>query len=272
MHYKALFVSDIHLGTPQCQVSYLLDFFHDHLFDEVYLLGDIFDLLALRRNWYWKPEFNTFIQKVLRMARKGAKVIYIPGNHDIAVRKFLNSYDEFPYFLEVGNISLYSFYIYETHSYKILLTHGDVYDGLFMSFPFFYHLGDLAYSAALRFNTAFNFVRKSLGFPYWSLSSYLKRKVKYTFQFLESVEQIILSDLSQKNCVGIIHGHTHTPTLRFQTYQNKTYLFANTGDVVESLTCIVETPTSLQLIYLPEQKILSEIHFSQLSQLKTSHF
>lgn len=260
MHFKSIFVSDIHLGTPQCQVHYLLQFFHNHIFDNVYLIGDIIDIQYLKRNgWkYWTPHCNTFVQKILRMARKGANVYFITGNHDLEIRKLVNQYQED---ISLGNIIVTNSHSVSINTKKILVIHGDQFDGAFLSYPFLYKIGDKAYSLALFVNTVFNFIRKQIGLPYWSLSSYLKRQVKLTMNFLANIQHIILEYLVEHRYDGIIYGHTHTPHLEMIHYKNTPLLIANDGDCVESLTCIVETfhGNKLQLIYIPEEKIIKEL-------------
>lgn len=261
MHFKSIFVSDIHLGTPQCKVHYLLNFFHNHIFDNVYLVGDIIDIEYIKRNgWaHWSKDCNTFVQKILRMARKGANVYFITGNHDAAIRHLIHQYQED---FHLGNIQIVNSVDIEINKKKMLVIHGDQFDGAFLSYPFLYWIGDKAYSLALRVNTIFNLIRKWCGLSYWSLSSYLKQKVKSTMSFIANIKKIIFEHLSKHNYDGIIYGHTHTPDIEVVDYKNKKFIIANDGDCVESLTCIVETfhGNKIQLIYLPEEKIVKEIN------------
>lgn len=264
MHFKSIFISDIHLGTPQCQIKYLLNFFHNHIFDNIYLVGDIIDIEYIKRNdWsYWSKDCNTFIQKILRMARKGANVYYISGNHDAVIRNLINQYQED---FHLGNIQFVNSIDIFINKKKILVIHGDQFDGAFLSFPFLYWIGDKAYSLALKVNTIFNFLRRKLGLSYWSLSSFLKQKVKSTMNFIANIKKIIFEYLNNNNYDGIIYGHTHTPDIEMVNYKNKKFVVVNDGDCVESLTCVVETFTGnkLQLIYLPEEKIIKEISLNE---------
>src|ERR1700722_14907691 len=146
MHYKSLFVSDIHLGTKQSRVEYLLKFIHDNTFDNVFLVGDIVDIWALRHRWYWAKEHNLFIQKILKLSRKGVNVVFIPGNHDEAIREFISS----DYSFSFGEIQVHNEYEYKSvKGLKILLIHGDIFDGAIRSLGWLYWVGDRAYSIGL---------------------------------------------------------------------------------------------------------------------------
>src|SRR5215475_12522174 len=81
-HHRAAWISDAHLGTRGCSAAALLDFLRENDFDTLYIVGDLIDIWSLRRGIYWPQEHNDVIQKILRKARKGTRVIYVPGNHD----------------------------------------------------------------------------------------------------------------------------------------------------------------------------------------------
>ena len=234
MHYKSLFTSDIHLGTKQCQVEYLLKFIHDNTFDNVFLVGDIIDIYALSRSRYWPQDHNTFVQKILRMDRKGVNVIYIPGNHDEAVREWIK--DLSPFFL--GDIEISLSYRYTSVSGKrFLLIHGDCFDGAIRSMGWLYWIGDYAYDFSLKLNTLYNKIRKLFGLQYWSLSAYLKSKVKGAIQVVNNFDELVTKECQSGSYDGVIYGHTHTPSIK--TIKGTTVM--NIGDMVESCTVIVET-------------------------------
>lgn len=252
MHYKTLFVSDIHLGTKQCQVEYLLKFIHENTFDNVFLIGDIIDIYALSHKWYWAKEHNTFIQKILRMSRKGTNVIYIPGNHDDVLRQWIE--EVHPFFF--GDIVIVNQHVYETvKGKKLLLIHGDEFDGAIRSMGWLYWVGDRAYDVALKLNTVYNWFRRVFGLQYWSLSAYLKSKVKGAIQVVGNFEELVTRKCLVEGYDGVIYGHTHTPSIK----KVKTKLIMNDGDVVESVTCLVETEEGkFQLIRMTDGKIISE--------------
>jgi UDP-2,3-diacylglucosamine pyrophosphatase LpxH len=253
MHYKSLFVSDIHLGTKQCQVEYLLKFIHENTFDNVFLIGDIIDIYALKHKWYWTKEHNTFIQKILRMSRKGTCVIYIPGNHDDILRDWIKEVT--PFFF--GDIIIVDQHVYQTiKGKKLLLIHGDEFDGAIRSMGWLYWLGDRAYDFALALNTLYNWIRKLFGLKYWSLSAYLKSKVKGAIQVVNNFQELVVRKCIVEGYDGIIYGHTHTPDISTL----KTKLIMNDGDCVESVTCLVETEEGkFQLIKMTDGTILKEI-------------
>lgn len=252
MHYRSLFVSDIHLGTKQCQVEYLLKFMHDNTFDNIFLVGDIIDIYALSHKWYWTQEHNTFIQKILRMSRKGTQVIMIPGNHDDILREWIK--ETSPFFF--GDIIIVNEYTYIAKSgKKILLIHGDEFDGAIRSMGWLYWVGDRAYDIALSLNTMYNWFRKVFGMKYWSLSAYLKSKVKGAIQVVGNFEELVTRKCLVEGYDGILFGHTHTPSIK----TIKTRLIMNDGDMVESITGIVETETGkFQLIKMNDGTIISE--------------
>ncbi len=253
MHYKTLFVSDIHLGTKQCQVEYLLKFIHENTFDNVFLVGDIIDIYALSHKWHWAKEHNTFIQKILRMSRKGTNVIYIPGNHDDIVREWIK--ETTPFFF--GDIIIVNQHVYQTiKGKKLLLIHGDEFDGAIRSMGWLYFLGDRTYEVALWLNTVYNWWRKLFGMSYWSLSAYLKSKVKSAVQVVNNFDELITRKCIIEGYDGVIYGHTHSPSIR----KIKNKIIINDGDFVESCTCVVETEGGdFQLIRTTDNKILDKI-------------
>lgn len=253
MHYKSIFVSDIHLGTKQCQIEYLLKFLHDNTCDNMYLIGDIIDIHALSYKWYWHKDHNTFIQKVLRMSRKGTHIVMIPGNHDDILREFIAG--NAPFFF--GDILIVDQLDYiSTKGKKFLLIHGDCFDGAIRSMGWLYWLGDRAYDVALSINTVYNKIRKMFGLQYWSLSSYLKQKVKQTIQIVNKFDELIVRKCIIEGYDGVIYGHTHCPNIK----TIKTKIIINDGDMVENCTVLVETEDgTFQLIRIPDNTILSTI-------------
>jgi UDP-2,3-diacylglucosamine pyrophosphatase LpxH len=253
MHYNSLFVSDIHLGTKQCQVEYLLKFIHENTFDNVFLIGDIIDIQAMSHKWYWAKEHNTFIQKILRMSRKGSHITLIPGNHDNILRQWIEEIT--PFFF--GDIVIVKEHVYQTvKGKKLLLIHGDEFDGAIRSMGWIYFLGDRAYDIALGLNTFYNWFRRLFGMQYWSLSAYLKSKVKGAIAVVNNFEELVTRKCLVEGYEGVIYGHTHTPSIK----TIKTKLIMNDGDVVESVTCLVETEEGkFQLIKMTDNTVIQEI-------------
>lgn len=227
--YRSIFVSDIHLGTRRAQADAFLEFLRLTESDYLYLVGDIIDSWSLRKSWYWRQSHNDVMQKLLRKARKGTKLIYIPGNHDENFRDFLN--------LRFGKVAVLEEAIHTTADGKrYLVLHGDKFDGVVCFAPWLAKLGDQAYELSMSLNAAVNRLRRFFRLPYWSLSAFLKYRVKKAVEFLSRFEEAIVREARQRNCVGAICGHVHTPDDRM--IDGIHYL--NDGDWVESCTAVVE--------------------------------
>jgi UDP-2,3-diacylglucosamine pyrophosphatase LpxH len=228
-HFRTIWISDIHLGTPGCQADLLLDFLKHNECDHLYLVGDIIDGWRLRRGWYWPQRHNDVVQKVLRKARKGTRVVFVPGNHDAFVRDYLD--------FNFGEIEIADDVIHVTaDGRRLLVLHGDQFDGIVHYARWLARMGDWAYEVALNANRWFNRARAGLGFPYWSLSSYLKHKVKNAVRFIANFEEATIEVARHRGVDGIVCGHIHHAELR--TIGSITY--ANDGDWVESCTALVE--------------------------------
>lgn len=210
-HYHSLFVSDIHLGHKSSQVQYLLKFIHDNTFDRIFLLGDIIDIHALSHSWYWNKDANTFIQKMLKLSRHQVKIMFIVGNHDEAIREFIKD-GEFSF----GDIKVCNEYVYSSISgKKYLLIHGDIFDGAIRSLGWLYWVGDRAYDICLSLNTLYNKIRRFFGLKYWSLSAYLKGKVKKSVAVFNRFDELAVRMCLVSSCDGMIYGHTHCPSIEY---------------------------------------------------------
>ena len=202
--YRALFISDVHLGTRGCQADKLLDFLRHHEADTIYLVGDIVDGWALRSSWYWPQAHNDVVQKLLRQARKGARMIYVPGNHD----EFLRGY----YGTHFGGIEVVENIVHEgADGRRYLVVHGDIFDLVVTQARWLALLGDKAYDFALTANRVFNGFRRVLGAPYWSLSKWAKLKVKNAVNYIGAFEKALATEAHRHQADGVICGHIHTP-------------------------------------------------------------
>ena len=227
--YRSVFISDIHLGTRGCQAELLLDFIRHLTCERLYLVGDIVDGWRLKGGWWWPQSHNDVVQKVLRLARKGAEVIYIPGNHDDRVRDFCG--------IHFGGVVVARDAVHETaDGRRFLVMHGDEFDSVVLHARWLAVLGDVAYRVLLTMNTVLNFFRRRLGFPYWSLSAFLKVKVKNALQFIENFESAVAAEARRRGVDGVICGHIHKAEMR--DIDGVAYI--NDGDWVESCTALVE--------------------------------
>jgi UDP-2,3-diacylglucosamine pyrophosphatase LpxH len=228
--HRAIWLSDIHLGTKGCKADFLLDFLRSNDSAYLYLVGDIVDGWQLRRSWYWDQNHNDVVQKILRMARKGTRVIYVPGNHDEFAREYVGNM--------FGGIAVMSDAVHEMHDgRRLLVMHGDEFDGVVRYAKWLAVLGDMAYTFALSLNHWFNKVRRRLGYPYWSLSAYLKHKVKNAVQFIDNFESVVAREASLRGVDGVVCGHIHKPEMK----EIDGILYCNDGDWVESCTALVES-------------------------------
>lgn len=227
--YRSIFISDIHLGTAGCQADYLLDFLRHTESDFLYLVGDIVDGWALKRQWYWQQSHNDVVQKVLRKARKGTRVVFIPGNHDEAIRQFAG--------LHFGGIEIVDEMVHTTaDGRRFLVLHGDLFDGVIQCAKWLAYVGDQLYEFTLKLNRWLNQLRGRMGLGYWSLSQYLKHKVKKAVNFVSQFEEAVADEARRRGLDGVICGHIHKAELR----DIAGIVYANDGDWVESLTALVE--------------------------------
>lgn len=227
---RALFVSDVHLGTRACQAERLLELLRRYDSKYLYLLGDIVDLWAMKRGVYWTPAQNTLVQKVLRRARHGQHVMYIPGNHDEAMREHDG--------VSFGEILVRNEHVHLTaDGRRFLLIHGDAYDQVTRYHRWLAVLGDVGYELLVRLNGWIATARRALRRPgYWSLAGYAKHKVKRAVSFIFDFEDSVLHAVRDRNLDGVIRGHIHSAALR--EVRGLTYI--NCGDWVDSCTAIVE--------------------------------
>lgn len=226
---RAVFVSDVHLGTAGCQAGALLDFLKHHPSEQLYLVGDIVDGWQLRRRWFWPQAHNDVVQKLLRRARKGCRVVYVPGNHDEFARQFAGH--------AFGGIEVVQEAVHVmADGRRLWVLHGDAFDGVVQCARWLAYVGDNLYEFTLRLNRHLNRLRGRLGLPYWSLSAYLKHKVKKALNYVTSFEQAVAQEARRRGHDGVVCGHIHRAEMR----EIDGVLYCNDGDWVESRTALVE--------------------------------
>ena len=253
LKYRTIFISDLHLGSKGCQSSMLLDFLRNTRSDYLYLVGDIIDGWRLKNKWFWPQEHNDVVQKILRKARHGTKVYYVSGNHDELVRKFVP--------INLGEVNIVNETIHITaDNKKLLILHGDKFDAIIRVAPWLAHLGDYAYDFALWTNVTLNKIRKRLGYKYWSLSKFLKLKVKKAVSYINRYEEVVANYAYKKNMDGVVCGHIHHASDKIIGDVH----YYNDGDWVENCSALVEHfDGKLELIYWKD--IIEKYEGSQLS-------
>ena len=227
--YRTVWVSDIHLGTRGCNARMLIDFF-DHVDCEtMYLVGDIIDGWRLKKRLFWPPEHNDIVWRVLKRARRGTRVVYIPGNHDEMFRQFAG--------MDFGGVEVALQAVHETaDGRRLLVLHGDEFDTVMLAHRWLAFLGDTAYTALMKCNYVVNRVRTRLGLPYWSLSKMAKHRVKNAVQFIGRFEEVVAHEAKARGVDGVVCGHIHDAEMR--DIDGVTYY--NDGDWVEGCTALVE--------------------------------
>ncbi|SFN28645.1 UDP-2,3-diacylglucosamine pyrophosphatase LpxH [Formivibrio citricus] len=257
LKFRSIWISDVHLGTAGCQAAYLLDFLKHTESEYLYLVGDIIDGWALKRSWYWQQTHNDVIQKLLRKARHGTRITYLPGNHDEAARQFLG--------LIFGQIRIENELVHTTaDGRRFLVLHGDRFDGVVQCAKWLAIVGDRLYELTLALNRIFNRIRHRCGLGYWSLSQFLKHKVKTAVSFVSRFEEAVAAEAQSQGLDGVICGHIHKAEMR----EVGGVLYCNDGDWVESLTALVETETG-ELRIIDWQQLFDEQAASVLPPVTT---
>jgi UDP-2,3-diacylglucosamine pyrophosphatase LpxH len=230
-NFRTLFISDVHLGARGCQAEQLLSFLRYHDAETIYLVGDIVDGWHLRSGWFWPQHHNDVVQKLLRKARKGSRIIYLPGNHD----EFLRDY----YGTHFGGIEVVETAIHgAADGRRYLVVHGDVFDMVVKHARWLALLGDTAYDLAILISRYLNAMRRRLGFRYWSLSQWAKHKVKNAVNYIGAFEQTLAEEAQRHRVDGVICGHIHHAVI----HDNFGIHYMNCGDWVESCTALAEHP------------------------------
>jgi UDP-2,3-diacylglucosamine pyrophosphatase LpxH len=229
LEYRAVWISDVHLGFKGCKAGLLLDFLKSVNSEYLYLVGDIIDIWSMKKSVHWPQEHNNVIRTVLSKAKKGTRVVYIPGNHD----EFLRDYDG----MRFGNVVIRTYDIHTMADGKqYLVMHGDEFDSAVTCNKLLSFIGTRAYDVILELNRVYNFLRRKLGLPYWSLSNYIKHRVNNAVNYIERFEDAVAFEANRHQVDGLICGHIHRANLR----EVNGIQYCNTGDWVESCTALAE--------------------------------
>lgn len=227
--FRTVWISDVHLGTRGCNAELLLDFLCAIDCETLYLVGDIVDGWRLSKGWYWPDAHNEVVRRILKMAHRGTRVVLIAGNHDEMLRGYAG--------MSFGGVEIALDAIHRTaDGRRLLITHGDAFDGVVLYARWLAVLGDHAYGLLLRANVVVNAVRKRLQLPYWSLSAHLKKRVKNAVQFVCAFEEAVAHAARDQGVDGVVCGHIHSAEIR----QIGDITYYNDGDWVESCTALVE--------------------------------
>lgn len=205
--YRTVWISDVHLGTRGCNAALLVDFLHAIECETLYLVGDIVDGWRLRQGWYWPDAHNEVVRRILKMAHRGTRVVFVAGNHDEMFREFAG--------MTFGGVELVTEAVHVTaDGRRLLVTHGDSFAGVVLYARWLAFLGDKAYGLLLRANILFNMVRRRMKLPYWSLSAHMKRKVKNAVQYVCNYEEAVAHEAASRGLDGIVCGHIHCAEIR----------------------------------------------------------
>lgn len=243
-HYRAIFISDVHLGHSGCSAEFLLDFLRSTTCDYLYLVGDIIDVWQMKKSFYWPQAHNDVIRTILGKAKHGTRITYVPGNHDDIFRAYAS--------MQLGNLEIQSRCIHTSkNGNRFLVMHGDEFDAVVRSSRAVALLGSSLYNVLLRLNGLVNLVRRRFGFPYWSLARALKHQVKHAVNFISNFETALAYAAEKHQVDGLVSGHIH----HAEICRINDIIYCNCGDWVESCTALVETNDgNLELLHWTEQQ------------------
>jgi UDP-2,3-diacylglucosamine pyrophosphatase LpxH len=238
LRLRSVFISDVHLGSPDCQAGELLKFLANVEADYLFLVGDIVDFWSLRRSFHWPQEHNEVLRAILAKAKEGTQVIYVPGNHDEDIREFCGS--------QFGNLAIRRKYVHSTaDGREFLVMHGDEFDTAVKCSRWLARFGAAAYEFMMRINRGVNVCRRALGMSYWSLATYVKLRLPNAVRYVQAFEHAAAQAARSRNLDGIICGHIHRAGIR----EIDGVMYCNDGDWVESCTALVEAPGGELLLW-----------------------
>ena len=227
--FRTIWISDIHLGTRGCNAAMLIDFLDNVDSDTIYLVGDIIDGWRLKKRFYWPAAHNDVVWRLMKRAKRGTRVVYIPGNHDEMFRQFTG--------MNFGGVEIRRKAIHMTaDGRKLLVLHGDEFDTIMLAHRWLAFVGDAAYTTLMRLNVVVNAVRRRMGLPYWSLSKMAKHKVKNAVSFISQFEEVVAHEAGARGVDGVVCGHIHNAEMR----EIGGVAYYNDGDWVEGCTALVE--------------------------------
>ena len=262
--FRTIWISDIHLGTKGCNAELLIDFL-DHTDSEtMYLVGDIVDGWRLKKKFYWPPSHNDIVWRILKRAKRGTRIVYIPGNHDEMIRPFAG--------MKFGDVEIKRAAFHTTaDGRELMVLHGDEFDTIMLAHRWLAFVGDALYHLMMKINNWVSKVRTMLGLPYWSISKAAKHKVKNAVEFISKYEEVVARAAAERGVDGVVCGHIHTAEIRDFTHDGKTVEYFNDGDWVEGCNALVEhIDGSMELLHWPEEIAKRELEQDVRSTLSES--
>ncbi|AKM08268.1 UDP-2,3-diacylglucosamine diphosphatase [Pelagerythrobacter marensis] len=250
--YRTIWISDIHLGTKGCNAAMLIDFLDSTDSETMYLVGDIIDGWRLKKKFYWPAEHNDVVWRILKRAKRGTRIVYIPGNHDEMLRPFSG--------MNFGGVELRRAAFHDTaDGRRLMVLHGDEFDTIMLAHRWLAFVGDALYHVMMELNRYVNGVRRMLGLPYWSLSKMAKHKVKNAVEFISKYEEVVARAAGERGVDGVVCGHIHTAEIReFDGIE-----YYNDGDWVEGCNALVEHfDGRMELLHWPEEMARRDAHLA----------
>ena len=245
--YRTIWISDVHLGTKGCNHELLIDFLDHTDSDTMYLVGDIIDGWRLKKKVYWPPEHSDIVWRILKRAKRGTRIIYIPGNHDEMVRPFSG--------MNFGGVEIMRAAFHDTaDGRRLMVLHGDEFDTIMLAHRWLAFVGDALYHVMMKLNNWVAAARKRLGLPYWSISRAAKNKVKNAVEFISKYEEVVARAAAERGVDGVVCGHIHTAEFRSFEYGGKRVEYWNDGDWVEGCNALVEHADGrMEILHWPDE-------------------
>ncbi|MBN91351.1 MAG: UDP-2,3-diacylglucosamine hydrolase [Erythrobacteraceae bacterium] len=245
--YRTIWISDVHLGTKGCNHELLIDFLDHTDSDTMYLVGDIIDGWRLKKKVYWPPEHSDIVWRILKRAKRGTRIIYIPGNHDEMVRPFSG--------MNFGGVEIMRAAFHDTaDGRRLMVLHGDEFDTIMLAHRWLAFVGDALYHVMMKLNNWVAAARKRLGLPYWSISKAAKNKVKNAVEFISKYEEVVARAAAERGVDGVVCGHIHTAEFRSFEYGGKRVEYWNDGDWVEGCNALVEHADGrMEILHWPDE-------------------
>ncbi len=245
--FRTIWISDVHLGTRGCNSAMLIDFLDNVDSETLYLVGDIIDGWRLKKKFYWPAAHNDIVWRIMKRAKRGTRVVYIPGNHDEMFRQFTG--------LNFGGVEIRRAAFHDTaDGRRLMVLHGDEFDTIMLAHRWLAFVGDAAYHLLMGLNNWVNAARRWVGRPYWSLSKMAKHKVKNAVEFISHYEEVVARAAGERGVDGVVCGHIHTAEHRLFEHNGKSIEYWNDGDWVEGCNALVEhADGGMEILHWPDE-------------------